>query len=660
MAEPIHVHFSKIQEAIDSENWENVISIADKILKTTPEDKDALACKIAALIKNDQCGEALREIKSANDTKNSFLFEHAYALYKEKNVKAIQLLEEADVDEQKYYVLKAQTYYILEKFIESSKVYEEMEGPFGFHTDLLCNLVATYVRLDDLANANRIFEKYNGIIKGSFEGMYNIGTAFLEGGDLAKAREYLELSKSICESSLRDNGFEQDVIEGEVGIIRAQLAYIEQRKGESARALQMFQEIFESKAGLAVKAVCSNNIVTLREGDKFDSLRKLQKLKNDAVQSRLAPMQLQIIGFNHCLLLLSMNKADECRTLLESLQSQYPKNGLYPILASAMLQKEKKIPESQAILNTFIENNPESTANSSLVLAQMNLNQGELMKAFKILSGIEKFKNKPAMICTLVSLLKQLGDIEGAIALLDETVRSMTEKDTYYIPILRGNADFKFENGRFAEAAIVYKKLLSLDKGNQEITILLAMSYSYCDVEKAKETEKLLAPLPGTLEINAEELENLPMIVPTYVSSKVDKDALVEKEVEKKLKKKKKKKNKPPKNLNPMATPDPDRWKPKHMRHGYRGKKRGKVPNSRGVQGSASVSQAQQLSDTGAKTTHLKNTQQAQPQQQPIDKNQPTEAQRKAAAAAQAATSSKGGGGARGGKGGNKGGARKK
>jgi len=107
-------------------------------------------------------------------------------------------------------------------------------------------------------------------------------------------------------------------------------------------ALKLFEEIYDSKAGLAVKAVCSNNIVTLREGDKFDSLRKLQKLRNEAVQSRLAPIQLQIIGFNHCLLLLSMNKSDECRQLLESLRTQYPKNDLYPILSSAILQKEKK------------------------------------------------------------------------------------------------------------------------------------------------------------------------------------------------------------------------------------------------------------------------------------------------------------------------------
>jgi hypothetical protein len=31
-------------------------------------------------------------------------------------------------------------------------------------------------------------------------------------------------------------------------------------------------------------------------------------------------------------------------------------------------------------------------------------------------------KNKPAMVCTVVSLLKKVGDIDAAIGLLDDTV----------------------------------------------------------------------------------------------------------------------------------------------------------------------------------------------------------------------------------------------
>jgi hypothetical protein len=36
-------------------------------------------------------------------------------------------------------------------------------------------------------------------------------------------------------------------------------------------------------------------------------------------------------------------------------------------------------------------------------------------------------------------------------------VKSSTEKDAYYLTILRGNADLKMDLGRYSEAAIVYK-----------------------------------------------------------------------------------------------------------------------------------------------------------------------------------------------------------
>lgn len=657
MAEPIHQQFTKINEAIQSESWETVISLSDRILKQHPQDKEALACKIAALIKHDHLTEALSAINAAQD-KDAFRYEQAYALYKEKNPKALDFLQDCPKEE-KYYVLKAQINYILERFQDACRLYEEMEALGGYHTDLLCNLIATHVRLDDAVGVRRLLDKYQTMINGSFECIYNVGTGFLESGDLKKAREYLEISRKLCETSLQENGFEADVIAGEAGIIKAQLAYIEQRKGETAVALKLFEEIFESKTGLAVKAVCSNNIVTLREGDKFDSLRKLQKLRNDAVQSRLAPMQLQIIGFNHCLLLHNMNKSEECKQLLDSLTHSYPNNDLYPILSSAILQKEKKIEESQALLNNFIAKHPEIAVNSSLVLAQQHINRGEVIPAIKILTGIEKLKNKPAMVCTIVSLLKQIGDFDGAIRVLDEMVKASNEKDGYYLTILRGNADLKMELGRFAEAAVVYKKLLSLDNKNEEVMLLLAMAFAQSDVEKARDLEKQLPSIGDVDALNAEDLEKLPVILPSIVttkSSEAEKAVSTAKpEPEKKPKKKKKKKNKPPKNLNPQAKPDPDRWKPKHMRAGYRGKKKGKVANSKGVQGSAVVSQAQQLAEQGIKGAQpLKNQQPVQPQQ-PVDKG-PTPAQRKAQAAAQAATKPSQRGGKGGGGGGKRGG----
>jgi len=123
--EPLHIKYQKIQEAIDSESWEVVISICDKILSTTPDDKDAWACKISALIKNYQISEAIEEINVSPDQED-FRFEHAYCLYREKNPKALEVLENCPKDE-KYRVLKAQINDMLERLSESSKILENVK-----------------------------------------------------------------------------------------------------------------------------------------------------------------------------------------------------------------------------------------------------------------------------------------------------------------------------------------------------------------------------------------------------------------------------------------------------------------------------------------------------------------------------------------------------
>jgi signal recognition particle subunit SRP72 len=119
MGDPIHVQYTKIQEAVNSESWETVISISDKILKSTPNDKDALACKISALIKNDQLSDAMKEINNSVD-KDHYNFERAYILYKEKKPEALQLLADSPKEE-KYFVLRAQVsfYFFLAYFLSN-------------------------------------------------------------------------------------------------------------------------------------------------------------------------------------------------------------------------------------------------------------------------------------------------------------------------------------------------------------------------------------------------------------------------------------------------------------------------------------------------------------------------------------------------------------
>jgi hypothetical protein len=54
---------------------------------------------------------------------------------------------------------------------------------------------------------------------------------------------------------------------------------------------------------------------------------------------------------------------------------------------------------------------------------------------------------------------------------------------------------------------------LALDSGNQELLLLLAIAYSYCDEEKAREIGAQLPYLGSMDGIDAEELEKLPGMI---------------------------------------------------------------------------------------------------------------------------------------------------
>jgi predicted Zn-dependent protease len=72
------------------------------------------------------------------------------------------------------------------------------------------------------------------------------------------------------------------------------------------------------------------------------------KLRSDpALLSKLSSQQQQVICFNHCLMLLMMNKTDECRELLTKLQEKYPENDLFPLLYATILYKNRKYQKAQ-------------------------------------------------------------------------------------------------------------------------------------------------------------------------------------------------------------------------------------------------------------------------------------------------------------------------
>jgi len=80
------------QRLVQAEDFDEIIKTADRILTEIPGDKDALHCKMQAMINLDRFTDVLAIIETL--PAGSFLFHKAYSLYRlQKNEEAFAVLQ---------------------------------------------------------------------------------------------------------------------------------------------------------------------------------------------------------------------------------------------------------------------------------------------------------------------------------------------------------------------------------------------------------------------------------------------------------------------------------------------------------------------------------------------------------------------------------------
>jgi hypothetical protein len=118
----------------------------------------------------------------------------------------------------------------------------------------------------------------------------------------------------------------------ELAPIRTQLAYVLQQRGgvdertgrqRTEDALQLYQIVLESKPrDKTVVAVCLSNMVSLHgKHGLFDAAKRLERAwqQQDVDGQPLAPEHRQALGFNYALVLLRLNRGEQCAKLIEEL-----------------------------------------------------------------------------------------------------------------------------------------------------------------------------------------------------------------------------------------------------------------------------------------------------------------------------------------------------
>lgn len=525
------------------------------------------------MIQNDQFEEVLKE-------KEITPYMKAYSLYKlDKINEAIEELKQIPKEEQKtmaYYQLAGQIYYKKEDFQESAKNYEQILQLKTDDVETLTNISASFIQ-------SKQYEKVPGLLqfakKPSFELLYNIASSFIGQGKYEESLKYLKESKNLLISNAKDEEMSEEDLKDEMTILKVQEGYVKQLLGKKEEAKEIYTNILKEKSNDFVSlAIAGNNLVTLRDNqDMFDSAKKLKFASSSKLQGKILGYQNRSIQINNAILLMNMDKYDECKQVLTNLKKLYPDSDIPALLISSMNYREKNFEEAINILQEY------KTEKSLLQLSQMQLIKGNVKESIEVLEKLS-IKYEPSVVAAICSLNFRLNQMEKANDYLNQSTKFWENKNEEKEKILLlESAKLKMRLNKFKEAAENFEKLVKLDPKNVSYLCGLITVLSEFDIEKAENISKMLPNLQLD-DINPDKLEkeNISDLQKKQKSSHFDIDdgkQQVQGQNEKKKRKKKKHPNR----------------KPKIEEKFQKKKKNSKVPQSKMSQGSQQKDESSKL-----------------------------------------------------------------
>uniref|UniRef100_A0A7N8WNK4 Signal recognition particle subunit SRP72 n=1 Tax=Mastacembelus armatus TaxID=205130 RepID=A0A7N8WNK4_9TELE len=588
-------------------DYTRALKALSKILHESRDDVTALHCKIVCLVQNGSFKEALNVMNTHSKVLGSeVVFEKAYCEYRLNRVEsALKTIEGAAEQTDKLKELYGQVVNL--PFLrlyeqEDYNIYVQLERyDDEYEEERKTNLAAVVAAMSQWEKAP---SEDLGLPESTYELCYNSSCSLIGQGQFTEAFNKLQQAEELCRVSLADDSdVTEEDIESELAVIHSQMAYIMQLQGRTDEALQLYNQVIKLKpSDVGLLAVTANNIITInKDQNVFDSKKKVKLTNAEGVEYKLAKKQVQAIDFNKALLAMYTNQADQCRKLSSSLQSQNPGHPRPVLIQVAQLCREKQHSKAIELLQQFSDQHPESASEIKMTMAQLYLVQGHVTKACDVLRSIEEFKYKSGMVSALVTMYSHEEDIDGAIDVFKQAIehyQSEQPGSAIHLALVREAANFKLKYGRKKEAISDLEQLWKQNTNDIHTLAQLISAYSLVDTDKAKSLSKHL-PSADTMSFNVDvdELENSHGA--TYVrkkAAKVTGENLPKEQSQGEIKKKKKKKKgKLPKNCDPKATPDPERWLPMRERSYYRGKKKGKKKEQigKGTQGAMAGASAE-------------------------------------------------------------------
>lgn len=598
-------YYTELAKLAPSQDWERILKTAKKILGLSVQEKKAFQTKVICLINLDKFDEALSSIERYHDATELF-FEKAYCQYRlDKFTEAYDTLIKCEQPSYKEKELLAQISYRLENYQEAYNNYRDIikNVDDDFEVERLTNLSAVVA---NLKSTNPEVKKDLDMTENedkTFELCFNSACMSLSKGQYTEAQEKLVKAEKMCNETFTDPD-DQDDLEREITVIRAQLAYCLQKLGESDNALKIYTNVLKTrKANISTTACISNNLVCInKDQNVFDSKKRIKAATSQELVLKLTSLQRSLISYNEILFCIITNQNDSVQKLLKKYESGFNDKERFTLLKMSQLCKEKKFADAEKLLNDL-----KSGACSSTVLyylLQILLSQGKVDEAVEFIKSLDDFKSfKLGITSAVVSLLNSKNKKQDITKLYESAIAHFTKTSPdgpELVTFIKENSQFQLANGNYKGASEMLEKMRTMKPDDFKILSKLINIYSKFDADKAKNLSKELPSLEDIMAnstIDLDTLENqFSLLTSRY--AKLTKTGGVQIKSPDKVKspennqvnkKKKKRKIKLPKKMDPKVPIDQERWIPLKERSYYRGKrnkKKGAI--GKGTQGAVS------------------------------------------------------------------------
>ncbi|XP_041976354.1 signal recognition particle subunit SRP72 [Aricia agestis] len=569
--------YVELNKFCQSGEYERALKSSGKILQIAPNEQKAFHCKVICFIQLHNFKEALSVLCNPKNAAlaSDLHFEKAYAQYRLNCPKdALETVDAAPELTPALKELRAQILYRLEQYQDCYNLYRDIvkNTTDDYEDERKANMAAVVANLASLNQSSDLpqFEE------STYELSYNTGTTLAMKGKYNEALPVLKRAEQTCsESVLEDGGTEEEAKE-EAAIIRVQQAYCLQQMGKEKEAGAIYHNVLKDKpSDQALVAIASNNLVVInRDGNVFDSRKRMKAATQDGLEHKLTSRQRASIAYNQAILAIYSNQPDFCKQCCVKLSREFGQERRAALVEASSLVKEGKRAQAVALLLKH-------SGELALAAVHVQLAQGDRKAAVKLLEESE-YKYRPAIVGLLYTLLCADSEYERASDMFHE-VYEHYKKDEESVRRLRAvweaAAGAHARAGNGARAAAAHTALASAAPPDRRSLARLVKALVH-DPARARELAARLPPiseLEGKIDVDALESSKWMMgakVVKKGQSKQEQSPGTPGSELGQKQKAKRKRKTKLPPHADLSKPPDPERWLPKYERTAYR-KRRG-------------------------------------------------------------------------------------